>query len=161
MARPNQLLLLLLLALVALALATDAARLEPRRASLGDGDDDDQGALPVVMWHGMGDSCCSAGSLGAIKKLLEDKLGEMWEFFCAFCASFLCCSGVWGGGRRRARERCIALSISSRPASRGSVSAGARFAASAQNQAALSDLAKQNSFVQASTCTASPRATAR
>ena len=86
--------LLLLLALVALAAtllaATDAARLEPRRASsLADGDDDDQGALPVVMWHGMGDSCCSAGSLGAIKKLLEDKLGA-GGFLCLVCQRCLC-----------------------------------------------------------------------
>jgi predicted HD phosphohydrolase len=34
------------------------------------------GALPVVLWHGMGDSCCSLGSMGSIKKLIEDKLGE-------------------------------------------------------------------------------------
>eukprot|EP00879_Flechtneria_rotunda_P001889 GHRR01002061.1.p1 GENE.GHRR01002061.1~~GHRR01002061.1.p1 ORF type:complete len:340 (+),score=89.70 GHRR01002061.1:195-1214(+) len=32
-------------------------------------------ALPVVLWHGMGDSCCSMGSIGSIKKLIEDKLG--------------------------------------------------------------------------------------
>jgi hypothetical protein len=30
----------------------------------------------VVLWHGMGDSCCSLGSMGSIKKLIEDKLGE-------------------------------------------------------------------------------------
>lgn len=33
------------------------------------------GALPVVLWHGMGDSCCSMGSMGAVKKLIEDRLG--------------------------------------------------------------------------------------
>lgn len=32
-------------------------------------------ALPVVLWHGMGDSCCSMGSMGSIKQLIEDKLG--------------------------------------------------------------------------------------
>mmetsp|Transcript_37671 Transcript_37671/g.83889 ORF Transcript_37671/g.83889 Transcript_37671/m.83889 type:complete len:332 (+) Transcript_37671:101-1096(+) len=32
-------------------------------------------ALPVVIWHGMGDSCCSPYSTGAIKKLIEDRLG--------------------------------------------------------------------------------------
>eukprot|EP00882_Tetradesmus_deserticola_P001826 GHRQ01001959.1.p1 GENE.GHRQ01001959.1~~GHRQ01001959.1.p1 ORF type:complete len:335 (+),score=139.67 GHRQ01001959.1:114-1118(+) len=36
----------------------------------------DNGApLPVVLWHGMGDSCCSLGSMGSIKQLVEDKLG--------------------------------------------------------------------------------------
>jgi palmitoyl-protein thioesterase len=32
--------------------------------------------LPVVMWHGMGDSCCEPlRSVGALKKMIEDKLG--------------------------------------------------------------------------------------
>jgi hypothetical protein len=39
------------------------------------------GALPVVLWHGMGDSCCSLGSMGSIKKLIEDKLGEQLCWF--------------------------------------------------------------------------------
>ncbi|XP_076655703.1 palmitoyl-protein thioesterase 1 [Halictus rubicundus] len=29
---------------------------------------------PVVLWHGMGDSCCFSFSLGAIRKLIEEKL---------------------------------------------------------------------------------------
>jgi len=42
--------------------------------------DDDIGSedvrsLPVVLWHGMGDSCCSLGSIGSVKKLIEDNLG--------------------------------------------------------------------------------------
>jgi hypothetical protein len=29
------------------------------------------------MWHGMGDSCCEPlRSVGALKKMIEDKLGE-------------------------------------------------------------------------------------
>ena len=32
--------------------------------------------LPVVLWHGMGDSCCASGSIGALKSLIEEKLGE-------------------------------------------------------------------------------------
>ncbi|GAX86156.1 hypothetical protein CEUSTIGMA_g13569.t1 [Chlamydomonas eustigma] len=40
------------------------------RAPVGDLD------LPVVMWHGMGDSCCEPlRSVGALKKMIEDKLG--------------------------------------------------------------------------------------
>lgn len=31
--------------------------------------------LPVVLWHGMGDSCCAPWSIGALKKTIEDKLG--------------------------------------------------------------------------------------
>lgn len=31
---------------------------------------------PVVIWHGMGDSCCSQHSIGAVKTLIEDTLGE-------------------------------------------------------------------------------------
>ncbi|GMT10317.1 hypothetical protein PFISCL1PPCAC_1614 [Pristionchus fissidentatus] len=30
--------------------------------------------LPVVIWHGMGDSCCNPLSMGAIKKHLEEKI---------------------------------------------------------------------------------------
>jgi len=29
---------------------------------------------PVVMWHGMGDTCCNPGSLGAIQKLIEQQI---------------------------------------------------------------------------------------
>lgn len=31
--------------------------------------------LPVVLWHGMGDSCCSPYSIGSVKNLIETKLG--------------------------------------------------------------------------------------
>jgi hypothetical protein len=27
--------------------------------------------VPVVIWHGMGDSCCNAGSMGRIKDVIE------------------------------------------------------------------------------------------
>ena len=30
--------------------------------------------LPVVLWHGMGDSCCASYSLGAVKKQIQDVL---------------------------------------------------------------------------------------
>ena len=29
---------------------------------------------PVVLWHGMGDDCCHAFSMGAIKKLIESQI---------------------------------------------------------------------------------------
>ncbi|XP_033214610.1 palmitoyl-protein thioesterase 1 [Belonocnema kinseyi] len=31
-------------------------------------------AIPVVLWHGMGDSCCFSFSLGYIKKILENEI---------------------------------------------------------------------------------------
>ncbi len=31
-------------------------------------------ATPVVLWHGMGDSCCNPLSMGAIKKLIEKNI---------------------------------------------------------------------------------------
>ncbi|KAM6173264.1 palmitoyl-protein thioesterase 1 [Erethizon dorsatum] len=30
--------------------------------------------LPLVIWHGMGDSCCNPFSMGAIKKMVEEKI---------------------------------------------------------------------------------------
>uniref|UniRef100_T1PCN1 Palmitoyl-protein thioesterase 1 n=1 Tax=Musca domestica TaxID=7370 RepID=T1PCN1_MUSDO len=33
---------------------------------------------PVVMWHGMGDTCCFPFSLGSIKKLLEQELNQTY-----------------------------------------------------------------------------------
>ncbi len=30
--------------------------------------------LPVVMWHGMGDSCCATWSIGALQKQIQEAL---------------------------------------------------------------------------------------
>ncbi|XP_043788149.1 palmitoyl-protein thioesterase 1 [Apis laboriosa] len=35
-------------------------------------------SLPVVLWHGMGDSCCFSFSLGAIKKLIENTIPNIY-----------------------------------------------------------------------------------
>lgn len=32
-------------------------------------------ALPIVLWHGMGDTCCFPFSLGGVKKFLESEIG--------------------------------------------------------------------------------------
>lgn len=32
-------------------------------------------ALPIVLWHGMGDTCCGRGSVGFIKRHLEEHYG--------------------------------------------------------------------------------------
>ncbi|KAF3707233.1 Palmitoyl-protein thioesterase 1 [Channa argus] len=36
--------------------------------------DTDNGTVPLVLWHGMGDSCCNPLSMGAIKKMIEGKI---------------------------------------------------------------------------------------
>lgn len=38
----------------------------------------DNGTLPLVMWHGMGDSCCNPLSMGAIKKMIEQDIPEIY-----------------------------------------------------------------------------------
>lgn len=75
--------LILLLALAAsVAPYATAARMAPEAALLmrdlpaaARVRDDGAKALPVVLWHGMGDSCCAAGGMGAVKQAIEDKLG--------------------------------------------------------------------------------------
>uniref|UniRef100_A0A8C7KZX4 Palmitoyl-protein thioesterase 1 n=1 Tax=Oncorhynchus kisutch TaxID=8019 RepID=A0A8C7KZX4_ONCKI len=34
----------------------------------------DNATLPLVMWHGMGDSCCNPLSMGSIKKMIEEAI---------------------------------------------------------------------------------------
>ncbi|KAM8884789.1 palmitoyl-protein thioesterase 1 [Synchiropus picturatus] len=36
--------------------------------------DPSNGTVPLVMWHGMGDSCCNPLSMGAIKKMIEEDI---------------------------------------------------------------------------------------
>lgn len=36
---------------------------------------EDAKPLPIVLWHGMGDSCCNPKSIGGIKQNLQDTLG--------------------------------------------------------------------------------------
>lgn len=35
---------------------------------------DENATIPVVIWHGMGDSCCNPLSMGSIKKMVESKI---------------------------------------------------------------------------------------
>ena len=44
--------------------------------SLPTGGDDvyNSSSLPVVLWHGMGDSCCATWSIGALQKQIEQAL---------------------------------------------------------------------------------------
>ena len=32
-------------------------------------------SLPVVLWHGMGDTCCDEHSMGKVAKLIQQELG--------------------------------------------------------------------------------------
>ncbi|XP_075962124.1 palmitoyl-protein thioesterase 1 [Anarhichas minor] len=36
------------------------------------------GTVPLVMWHGMGDSCCNPLSMGAIKKMIEEEISGIY-----------------------------------------------------------------------------------
>eukprot|EP01025_Chloroclados_australasicus_P037042 TRINITY_DN3771_c0_g3_i1.p1 TRINITY_DN3771_c0_g3~~TRINITY_DN3771_c0_g3_i1.p1 ORF type:complete len:349 (-),score=23.88 TRINITY_DN3771_c0_g3_i1:153-1109(-) len=36
--------------------------------------------LPIVLWHGMGDSCCNPDSMGRIKKFLQEKLDGVYVY---------------------------------------------------------------------------------
>ncbi|XP_072303309.1 palmitoyl-protein thioesterase 1 [Eucyclogobius newberryi] len=38
----------------------------------------DNETTPVVIWHGMGDSCCNPLSMGAIKKMLEEQISGVY-----------------------------------------------------------------------------------
>ena len=55
--------------------------------------------LPVVMWHGMGDSCCASYSLGAVKKrieqVLEGRLAEQLTPPVAVQHAMSCCCHTW------------------------------------------------------------------
>lgn len=39
-----------------------------------------EGPLPIVLWHGMGDSCCFSFSMGAIKELLQEQLPGVYVY---------------------------------------------------------------------------------
>ena len=37
------------------------------------------GSLPVVLWHGMGDSCCAPYSIGKVASYISEELGAQCE----------------------------------------------------------------------------------
>lgn len=39
---------------------------------------------PIVLWHGMGDTCCNERSLGAVKKSLEEHLSGVYVYSIRF-----------------------------------------------------------------------------
>ena len=73
-------LLLTLVSLFALLLvffAVTSPRSDPEPYNLLPSRDDrsfNSTSLPVVMWHGMGDSCCATWSIGALQKQIQDTL---------------------------------------------------------------------------------------
>ncbi|GMR58459.1 hypothetical protein PMAYCL1PPCAC_28654 [Pristionchus mayeri] len=60
-------LIVLILALYSIASAHKAHKTHAERHSSSK-------PLPIVIWHGMGDSCCNPLSMGAIQKHLEEKI---------------------------------------------------------------------------------------
>jgi len=67
-------LLATLTALQATALNADPEGPTPTRADPGPGPPS-TASLPVVLWHGMGDSCCNPHSLGAVAAAITEALG--------------------------------------------------------------------------------------
>ena len=43
---------------------------------------------PIVMWHGMGDTCCNPLSLGRIQKVLEDSIPGVYVHSLKFGKNF-------------------------------------------------------------------------
>jgi palmitoyl-protein thioesterase len=37
-----------------------------------------ESVTPVVLWHGMGDSCCNPMSMGSIKNMIEQQLPNVY-----------------------------------------------------------------------------------
>ena len=66
--------LLLLGALAALALpCAGMSAPHPGQQALRAGPEEPE-HLPIVLWHGMGDSCCDPESIGKVKRHLEEVL---------------------------------------------------------------------------------------
>ncbi|XP_072227319.1 palmitoyl-protein thioesterase 1 [Leuresthes tenuis] len=40
--------------------------------------DPNNGTVPLVLWHGMGDNCCNPLSMGAIKKMIEEEISGIY-----------------------------------------------------------------------------------
>ena len=47
-------------------------------ATSGDGNSAGNETVPVVIWHGMGDSCCNPLSMGRVKKLIESEIDGIY-----------------------------------------------------------------------------------
>ena len=45
------------------------------------------GSLPVVLWHGMGDSCCAPYSIGKVASYISDELGTSSQAPARACAN--------------------------------------------------------------------------
>jgi hypothetical protein len=69
---------------------------------------------PVVLWHGMGDTCCYPFSMGAVKKEIEKSLpgiyvasvcvGSGGVFFVVIFSSFVCFPLIFATQPRCARD---------------------------------------------------------
>ena len=49
--------------------------------------------LPVVLWHGMGDSCCNTHSIGAVRKRIQELLGG--KSVCLLRTMATCKMPIW------------------------------------------------------------------
>lgn len=69
--------------------------------------------VPVVMWHGMGDTCCSSGSLGKIISLLQDQIPGVYVRSLKFGKSATddLESGYFGQMNERVADVCRSLAL--------------------------------------------------
>lgn len=51
-------------------------------------DNDQSNPIPIVLWHGMGDTCCNPMSLGKIKKILEENIPGVYVTSLKFGSNF-------------------------------------------------------------------------
>lgn len=85
---------LAVVALVWLGYSVTSIRTEvPPYNPIPTGGDDvyNSSSLPVVLWHGMGDSCCATWSIGALQKQIEQSLpGDARSSSCRLHSSLTC-----------------------------------------------------------------------
>lgn len=63
-----------MLAIVAFVFLFQVVTCSSNNANISSADE----PLPVVLWHGMGDTCCNRGSLGAIVDLIEQQVPSIY-----------------------------------------------------------------------------------
>merc|ERR1712212_356071 len=67
-----------------------------------------EGPTPIVLWHGMGDSCCNPISMGSIKNYLEDEIAGVYVHSIMIGSNIIVDmeSGSFRDTNRQVREVC-------------------------------------------------------
>lgn len=71
----------------------------------------DNPPTPIVIWHGMGDSCCSPLSMGRIIKILEETIPGVYVYSLKFGRNYVqdVESGYFGNANTQVQEACDQL----------------------------------------------------